>query len=89
LHDAAHIAGVKTASRKIVNGRDAPQAPEPSPTASDLAFARRTTRRHFWRGNRALPRGAYGALIVYAALAIAMIAIVAIRVAAWVPAVWR
>jgi hypothetical protein len=58
-------------------------------TASDLAFARQDARRHFWRRARTLIRRAYGPLIVYAILAIALVAIVAIRVAVWVPQVWR
>jgi hypothetical protein len=57
--------------------------------ASDMAFARKETRRHFWRRTQALVRRAYGPLIVYAVLAIALVAVMAIRVAAFVPKVWH
>lgn len=64
--------------------------PAKSPaTASDLAFARQDARRHFWRRTRALVRRAYGPLIVYAVLGIALVATVALKVAVWVPQVWR
>lgn len=58
-------------------------------TAADLAFARQDARRHFWRRARALVRRAYGPLIVYAILGIAVVATVALKVAVWVPQVWR
>jgi hypothetical protein len=58
-------------------------------TASDLAFARQSANRHFWRRARALVRRAYGPLIVYAILVIALVATVALRVAIWVPLHWH
>ena len=58
-------------------------------TSSDLTFARQSANRHFWRRARALVRRAYGPLIVYAILAIALVATVALRVAIWVPLYWH
>jgi len=61
----------------------------PSATASDLAFARPSTNRHFWRRTKALVRRAYGPLIVYASIFIALVATVALKIAIWVPMYWR
>jgi hypothetical protein len=76
----------------VITHRDFVQstdAAKPPATASDLAFARQNTNRHFWRRARALVRRAYGPLIVYAILSIALVAIIALRVAIWVPQIWR
>ncbi|MCX7298256.1 MAG: hypothetical protein WCG00_10170 [Hyphomicrobiales bacterium] len=58
-------------------------------TASNLTFARQNSNRHFWRRARALIRRAYGPLIVYAILIIALVTAIALRVAVWVPMYWR
>jgi hypothetical protein len=71
---------------QFVNSSDPAKSPA---TSSDLAFARQSADRHFWRRARALVRRAYGPLIVYAILSIALVAIVALRVAIWVPLYWR
>lgn len=42
-----------------------------------------------WRRTRALVRRAYAPLLVYAILAIAIVAVLAIRVAVWVPQIWH
>lgn len=64
--------------------------PAKSPaTASDLAFARQSANRHFWRRTRALVRRAWAPLIIYSVLAIALVAVLAIRVAVWVPQIWH
>lgn len=70
----------------IVNSSDPAKS---SATSSALAFARQSANRHFWRRARALIRRAYGPLIVYAILAIALVAIIALRVAIWAPMYWR
>lgn len=71
---------------QFVNSSDPAKSPA---TSSDLAFARQSANRHFWRRARALVRRAYGPLIVYAILSIALVAIVALRVAIWVPQLWH
>jgi hypothetical protein len=60
-----------------------------SATASTLTFARRSAKQHFWRRTRALIKRAWGPLVVYAILALALIATVALRVAIWVPMYWH
>ncbi|MDI1346088.1 MAG: hypothetical protein PSV22_18590 [Pseudolabrys sp.] len=71
---------------QFVNSSDPAKSPA---TSSDLAFARQSADRHFWRRARALVCRAYGPLIVYAILSIALVAIVALRVAIWVPLHWH
>lgn len=58
-------------------------------TASDLTFARGSTNRPLWQRALALFKRAYGPLIIYAVLAVALVAALAIRVAAFVPQVWH
>jgi hypothetical protein len=58
-------------------------------TSSDLAFARQSANQRFWRRARALIKRAYAPLLVYAILAVAIVAVMAIRVAVWVPQIWR
>ncbi len=58
-------------------------------TASDLAFARQKANRHFWRRTKTLVRHAWGPLIIYSILSIALVAAIAIRMGVWVPQVWR
>ena len=75
--------------RNIGNIPESSDPARSSATSSDLAFARQSANRHFWRRARALVRRAYGPLIVYAILAIALVAVMAIRVAVYVPQIWR
>jgi len=75
--------------RNIGNIPESSNPAKSSATSSDLAFARQSANRHFWRRARALVRRAYGPLIVYAVLAIALVATVALRVAIWVPLYWH
>jgi hypothetical protein len=58
-------------------------------TASDLAFGRQSENRNFWRPTWALIKRTYAPLLVYAILAIAIVAVMATRVAVWVPQLWR
>jgi hypothetical protein len=60
-----------------------------SSDARYLAFGRRDDHRHYWRRAVALVKRAYGPLIIYAVIGIALIAALAIRVAMWVPQVWH
>ena len=64
-------------------------AAKPPATASDLTFAREMANRRFWQRARVLARRAYGPLIVYAILGVALGAVMALRVAAWMPLHWR
>lgn len=75
--------------RHFGNMAESSDRAEPSATSSDLAFARQGANRQFWRRTRALVRRAYGPLIVYTILAIALVAVMAIRVSVWVPQLWH
>jgi len=75
--------------RNIANIPEPPGPGKLDATASDLTFARQSADGHFWRHARALVRRAYGPLIVYAILVLALIAIVAIRMAVWLLPHWH
>lgn len=75
-----------TTHRHISGSDDGADRPA---TASDLAFARQKANRHFWRRTKALVRHAYGPIIVYVILCVALIATVALKVAIWLPTYWR
>jgi hypothetical protein len=61
-----------------------------SPIATPkLRFASREPEPGAWRRFLVLAKRAYGPLIVYAILGVALVAAVAIRVSIWVPMYWR
>ena len=73
------------ASSRAVRATERTNSPA---AASDLTFAHPKTNRHFWRRIKVLVRRAYGPLIVYGVLAIALVTVIALKVAIWVPQVW-
>ena len=76
-------------SRAFGRPERSPASVEATATASDLSFARLNAKRRFWRRAWALDRRAWGPLIIYSILSIALVAAIAIRMGVWVPQVWR